>query len=49
MDEIIIKTKGRKEYIDAYINALLSDIQPELEESAKIGVELFEFINEGAE
>ena len=36
----VIKTKGRKEYIDAYIERLLLDIKPELEESMKKGVEL---------
>lgn len=36
----LIKTKGRNEYIDAYIDRLLLDIKPELEESAKKGVEL---------
>ncbi len=40
--EKVIKTKGRKEYIDAYIDRLLLDIQPELEKAAQIGVELGE-------
>lgn len=38
----LLKTKGRNEYIDAYIDRLLLDIKPEIEESAKKGVELNE-------
>lgn len=38
----LLKTKGRNEYIDAYIEALVRDIKPELEESTKKGVELNE-------
>lgn len=38
----LLKTKGRDAYIKLYIDALLKDIKPELEESAKKGVELNE-------
>jgi len=38
----VLKKKGRDAYIQTYIDALLKDILPELEESAKKGVELNE-------
>jgi len=41
----VLKTKGRTEYIKLYIDALLKDIKPELEESAREGVKLFNQIN----
>ena len=41
----VIRKKGRDEYIKLYIDSLLKDIKPELEESAREGVKLFNQIN----
>ena len=41
----VIRKKGRDEYIKLYIDSLLKDIKPELEESARKGVKLFNQIN----
>ena len=41
----VIRKKGRDEYIKLYIDTLLKDIKPELEESAREGVKLFNQIN----
>ena len=41
----VVRKKGRDEYIKLYIDTLLKDIKPELEESAREGVKLFNQIN----
>ena len=41
----VLKRKGREKYVQRYIDSLLKDIKPELEKSAKKGVELYKAIN----
>ena len=41
----VLRKKGREKYINLYLDSLLKDIKPELEKSAKKGVELFNQIN----
>ena len=43
----VIKKNGRDKYIQLYIDSLLKDIKPELEETAREGVKLFNQINGG--